>query len=94
MKLEILIFKNVNLGCYTVPQFDDHDVETVAVQLARSIKANLKDDNAVNVQHLRGLQLYHLGKFDDETGKCVMLEEPKLLLDCEEVFNFYGKKDA
>lgn len=93
MKLNILIFKNTVLGCYTTPQFDDHDVEIVAVQLARSIKANLTESKEDKVVHLKGLELYHLGTFDDETGLCDILEYPKLLLNCEEVFKTYGKKD-
>lgn len=94
MKLEILIFKNVELGCFTTPQFDDHDAEVVAVQLARSIKANLKGNTAEKVAHLKGLELYHLGDFNDETGKCNLLSQPKLLLNCTEVFNSYGKENS
>ena len=83
MILNILIFKNIKLDCFTTPQFDDHEPEVAAIQLARSIKINPNDEKA---RPFKNLKLYVLGKFDDSTGKIDLLSKPKLLLDCSKLF--------
>ena len=83
MILNVLIFKNKKIDCFTTPQFDDHEPEKAALQLARSLKLN---EGKEEISHFKNLDLYFFGTFDDSTGKLVLLDEPKLLLDCSKFF--------
>ena len=85
MILEICVFKNHELGCFTTPNFVDVEPEKAAIQLARTIKAGIakKDPKAYDY---RFLELLHIGSFDDETGKIIELDEPVSLLDCRLMF--------
>lgn len=83
MKLNILIFKNKRLDCFTQPNFDDHEPEVAAIQLSRSLIAN-KDKEDV-IKPYRFLDMYVLGIFDDQSGQFELLKEPRLLLDCSKV---------
>jgi len=90
MKLNILIFKNVLIGCFTQPQFSDIEPEKAAVQLARSLTLN--EDEKIDNQY-KNLEMYYLGEFDDETGtiQCI---EPKKLLVCGEVIKARLEKEG
>lgn len=82
MKLNILMFYNKKIECFTQPVFDDHEVDVSAQQLSRSLTIE-KDVEKVNPY--KNLKLYHLGKFDDQTGKIDLLEKPQMILDCSEI---------
>lgn len=81
MKLNILIFKNKKIECFTTPQFDDHDPKDAAEQLRRSL---IVEKDVTKVTPYKNLELYCLGTFDDLTGKAD-LKDPELLLDCAAV---------
>lgn len=83
MILNIIMFKNKKIDCFTTPQFDDHEPEKSAIQLARSIKLNPDDPKAIP---FKNLAMYFFGTFDDSTGEIVLLDSPKLLLDCSKLF--------
>lgn len=83
MILNVLIFRNKKIECFTTPQFDDHEPEKAALQLARSLKLNEGKDE---INQFKNLELYFFGTFDDSTGKLILLDEPKLLLDCSKFF--------
>ena len=87
MKLNILIFKNKAIECFTTPQFDDHDPKMAAEQLRRSL---IIEKDVTKVDPYKNLELYHLGEFDDLTGE-IKQKEPELLLDCSAVVK--GRKD-
>lgn len=78
MILNILIFKNLKIGAFTTPQFDDHDPKDAAEQLRRALVVE-KDVNKVNPY--KNLELYCVGSFDDLTGE-IKVCEPVKLLDC------------
>ena len=82
MKLNVFIFFNTVLKCYTTPTFDDHEPEVAATQLKRSI---IFEKDTTKVAPYKNLKMYQLGTFDDDTGKIDVFSEPKLLLDCTEV---------
>lgn len=82
MILKILCFYNKKIECFTTPVYDDHDPKDAATQLARSLKIE-KDLDKVNPY--KNLKLYHLGEFDDQTGKMTLLEDPDLILDCSKI---------
>ena len=88
MILNVLIFKNKKIECFTTPQFDDHEPEKAALQLARSLKLN---EGKKEIEIYKNLVLYYFGTFDDSTGKLDLLDEPKLLLDCTK---FFPKEDV
>lgn len=78
MILNVLIFRNKKIGCFTQPQFSDVEPEKAAVQLARSLK--LTEDDAIAKKY-QDLELFDIGTFDDEKGVCDW-HQPKLLLVC------------
>lgn len=82
MKLNILMFYNKKIECFTQPVFDDHEVDVVAQQLSRSL---IIEKDFTKVIPYKNLKLYHLGKFDDQTGKIDLLEKPELILDCSKI---------
>lgn len=88
MKLNVLIFYNKKLECYTTPQFDDHEPESAATQLARSLKMNAKDEKII--KSYKHLDLYQLGRFDDSTGKLEVFKKPLPLLDCSKILEQEG----
>lgn len=96
MKLNILLFKNLSLDCFTTPQFVDLTPEKAAEQLRRSIILNKED--LQKVIPYRNLVLYDFGEFDDVTGKITLLEDPEKILDCaaiiEDLGIFKTEKDA
>lgn len=83
MILNVIIFKNKKIDAFTVPQFDDHEPEKSALQLARSLKLN---EGKSEINTFKNLEMYYFGTFDDNTGKLDLLSEPKLLLDCSKFF--------
>ena len=83
MILNVILFKNKKIDCFTAPQFDDHEPEKAAIQLARAIKLNPEDPKA---QSYKNLEMYVFGTFDDSTGEIKLLDSPKLLLDCSKLF--------
>lgn len=83
MILNIILFKNVKIDCFTQPQFTDIVPETAAIELARSLKLNEGKDE---IKKFKNLKMYTFGTFDDSTGNFVLLEEPKELLDCTKFF--------
>lgn len=83
MILNVIIFKNKRIDAFTVPQFDDHEPEKSALQLARSLKLN---EGKPEINTFKYLEMYYFGTFDDQTGKLELLSEPKLLLDCTKFF--------
>lgn len=83
MILNIIIFKNKIIDCFSTPNFDDHAPEDAAVQLSRSLKANR--DKVELVRTYRFLDMYYFGTFDDSTGEIKLEKEPRLLLDCSKV---------
>lgn len=82
MKLNILFFYNKKIECYTQPIFDDHDVNVASEQLSRSL---VIEKDVAKVIPYKNLKLYHLGVFDDQTGKIDLLSKPELILDCSEI---------
>lgn len=89
MKLNILIFKNKKIDTFTQPQFTDIEPEKAAIQLSRSLLIN--EDEAIDKRY-EHLNMFVLGTFDDNTGKCELLEKPKLLLNCSQVIASKKKK--
>ena len=87
MILNVMIFKNLEIDCFTTPQFDDHQPENAAIQLARALKIE-KDWS--KVAPYRNLQLYVIGEFDDSTGIFTSCD-PRLLVDCSKIVK--GRED-
>lgn len=80
MKLEILCIKNKGMGCWSQPWFVQSKLENEAEGLARTISFN----SEARVKYKK-CALYHLGTFDDVTGKYDLLKDYVLLLDCDDV---------
>lgn len=83
MKLHIICFKNVLINAFTTPNFTDLDPEVAAKQLERSIVLN--QDKQEQIRPYRGLDMYHIADFDDETGVItpitpVLISSPRELL--------------
>lgn len=90
MILNVIIFKNVKIDCFTQPQFTDVEPAKAALQLARSLKIN--EDKEIDKKY-QPLEMYDLGTFDDQTGEC-NLHDPELLLVCGSVIKARKKEEA
>lgn len=88
MILNVLMFKNLSLDCFTTPQFVDIEPEKAGEQLKRSIILN-KEDTA-KIAPYRNLALFNFGTFDDVSGKIKFIKEPQLILDCSQVIDDLG----
>ena len=78
MILNILVFKNLKINCFTTPQYDDHDPKDAAEQLRRSL---ICEKDVTKVNPYKNLELYCMGTFNDLTGE-MKVTKPELLLDC------------
>lgn len=83
MRLNIIIFKNKKVNCFTQPQFQDIEPEKAAIQLSRSLLLN---ENPVIDKQYHDLDMYVIGEFDDTTGEMVPCQARKLL-DCTKVID-------
>ena len=78
MILNIYAYLNKALGCYSTPQFDDHDDKAVVVAVTRQLKQAFLDNR--KVEELERLEFHKLGTFDDITGE--LKHDKVVLLDC------------
>lgn len=66
MKLTIIGYKNVKIDAFTQPVYVDVDPANYALQIARALKTT---EDVKLLKDYSSLVMYHLGTFDDETGK-------------------------
>ena len=85
MILHILMFKNHQLDCFTTPNFVDVEPNVAATQLKRSIITGIAENDKKAYQY-RNLELFHVGDFDDVTGKITQFDSPIALLDCRAIY--------
>lgn len=83
MILNVIVFFNKRIECFTTPNFDDHDPKDAAIQLERSLRLNIDKEDVI--RPYRFLDMYHFGTFDDSTGKLDLLDKPVKLLDCSKL---------
>lgn len=83
MKLHILSALNAYLSCFAQPKFDDHEPDVFAKQFER----HLLTAEPEKVFQFENVIWYHIGTFDDETGKIELLKEPVVILRCSDVLN-------
>lgn len=78
MKYSIYSYKDIALGCFSTPFYDDRPVENVATGVARSICSS---EHPEKVAHKI---LFRIGEMEDITGVIVPLEH-ELVLDCDQL---------
>lgn len=66
MKLTIIGYKNVKIDAFTQPIYVDVEPANYALQIARALKTT---EDTKLLKDYSSLVMYHLGTFDDETGK-------------------------
>lgn len=81
MILDIFAFRNKKMKAFTNPWFSQDKLENMEVNLSRSIILGGPD----MVAKYKNLVLYHFGTFDDEKGKYILLDEPELVCDCDDI---------
>lgn len=72
---------------YNHPMVSEIEPEAFAVNITRSIKL-CKD--AKQLSAIADCKLLFLGTFDDESGKFEILDEPKLLVECDKLIESLG----
>lgn len=90
MKLNIYAYFNNDLGCYSSPQFDDHEHKAVVVAVTRQLKSVVIDNKPT--AEFERLEFHCLGTFDDVTGELVSKKE--VLLSCKDVINGFKSQLA
>lgn len=81
MILKVFVYRNKKMGCYTNPIFIQENEENTEVNMTRAIIAAGKEES----KKYKSLALYKLGTFDDVKGKFELLDEPELLVDCDDI---------
>lgn len=81
MILDVIAFKNKKLKCWANPTFTQDKLENLETNYHRAIAAG----GQVAKEKMKGLTLYHFGKFDDIKGKYELLDEPEFLFDCDDL---------
>lgn len=91
--VNVFAYFNKKMEEYTLPIFDDHDVEKFVDNLKHTLAYAIKvrDDHNVLV-NLGDCVLNQIGTYDNETGKFFSIE-PIALLDCEVYINGFGKDE-
>lgn len=79
----VYAFKNRLVGSFTDPSFDSVEPKDKA-RYANNF-CILKTEDALK-QGLNEMDLYLLGKYDDEHGKFLLLEEAELLIQLDKPF--------
>lgn len=69
------------------PMVSEVEPEAFAVNITRSIKL-CRDPKQLSA--IADCKLLLLGTFDDETGKFDILEEPKMLVECDKLIEATG----
>lgn len=90
MELNVICFKNVKINAFTTPNFTDIDPEIAAIQLERSLIIN--SDKAEVLAPYKNLDMYHIGYFDDISGKFEGIEPVFILSPREIILEIESKK--
>lgn len=82
----VYVFRNRLTGSFTLPECRYEQPEDYDKGLSRFIIVN--PEKAFQ-QHYDELELYHLGKYDDESAKIILFDEPVMVNNygplCEQV---------
>lgn len=81
MILDVLVYRNKKMKCFTNPIYTQDKLENLELNIIRSLIAGGPSAK----EKLKNLAMYHLGTFDDETGKYDLLAEPELLFDVDDI---------
>lgn len=80
MILDVLCVRNKVMGAYANPYFTQEKLENLEENFSRSLLTSEQVR-----QKYAHCAIYHLGTFDDKSGKFIIHDEPTLLLDCDDV---------
>ena len=81
--MNVYAYKNRFGDFWYLPFYQEDAPETIKKKIVRMI---LMDPQKFKENHLDETDLYHLGEFDDDTGKFKLLDEPRFLVDCRSEF--------
>ena len=81
MKMNVVVFRDTLVGCFTLPQFIQENPEDWAEGVSRSLK---RADIKVLVKY-KDLEAYELGTFDDVTGLFNLRVNPSKLVSFDVV---------
>ena len=84
MKMTVLSFWDKQLKRYTSPGYDDHEDPEVIKELVRT---QIIKSEPLKRKIYEAKNLVILGSFDNETGKHVLLPDPELILNCDQVIS-------
>lgn len=76
---------------YNHPMVSEIEPESFSQNITRSIKL-CRDPK--QLEAIADCKLLYLGTFDDETGKFVIFDEPRLLVECDKLVKETGYKAA
>lgn len=80
--MKVYAYKNKKVGFFMPPFFKNEEPNIIATDQYRAIATNLKK---AKENHIEELQIFLLGQFDDNTGKFDLMDEPRLVMDCQEI---------
>lgn len=66
MIVKVYAYRDIQIGAFNKPFYDTNEPEVVKTQVARTVSLSSVED--IEKAHLRDLELYYLGTFDDESG--------------------------
>lgn len=81
MILDVLAYRNKKMKCYTNPFYSQEKIENYEVNIGRSLIAG----GPAAVEKMKNLALYLFGQFDDVAGKYILLDEPELICDIDDI---------
>lgn len=67
MIVQIYCYRDIQVGAFQKPFYDTNDPKVVAESICRTVGMMKKED--IVKAHVRDLELYHLGCFDDVSGE-------------------------
>lgn len=73
MKCKVYCYRDVQVGAFNAPFLKLEEPDVLKVVIARTVSMMKKED--IDKAHVRDLELYYLGEFDDQTASFVSRPE-------------------
>lgn len=83
MKINICSLYDESLKCFLQPVFDERPTSTIKPIVSRTIISEIRREPML-VKKYKHNTFYHIGTFDDETGKIEQIE-PEVIVKCDDV---------
>lgn len=77
---KVFAIRDCKVAVYLRPFFEENEIQAV-----RGIQSHMQSGQSQLNQFPADFELYHLGDYDDVTGKIINLDYPKFIISCHSI---------